>query len=510
MGIPSYYKKLLNELPSLIKRSHPDATIEWLFLDFNCLMYHCLPRAPAYSKENHDSWEASFIECIVQYCLKVVRQVNPKMGVYLAIDGVVPMAKMRQQRLRRFKSVWLKANGNGNTESWDTNAITPGTVFMQRLHAGLEKMMKGRARWVLSSSNEPGEGEHKIMNAWRTGQYQGNVAVYGLDADLIVLSLLGRRHVNGQAWLFREEVENGVLAHDADGEELFEWFSIDTLEAWITQGAPDGFLLDYACAMSVLGNDFLPSSLGLKMRDHGHTELLRILRALPLPLVYPRTMELSLEGLQGLFRLLAAEEPARIERALYKKQKNAHHATETGLGEGNWPMSQKEEEVLVFRRGPDVHLDRNWQKKYHDHFFAGHEKADIVDSYLYGIQWIWAYYTGRTHEICFNWYYPFSLPPLWEWVREVVALPDFPSTVVLHAHDIKPVQQLALVLPLESWHLIPPCPERRFPYIAPQFFPQSFTFESVGKRYFWECEAQIPLPSMAELQARVSNSSLTS
>jgi 5'-3' exonuclease len=66
----------------------------------------------------------------------VVRLVQPRAGIYLAIDGVVPMAKMRQQRLRRFKSVWLKQREQ-RSGSWDTNAITPGTVFMQRLHAGL-------------------------------------------------------------------------------------------------------------------------------------------------------------------------------------------------------------------------------------------------------------------------------------------------------------------------------------------------------------------------------------
>ena len=39
--------------------------------------------------------------------------------------------------------------------------------------------------------------------------------------------------------------------------------------------------------------------------------------------------------------------------------------------------------------------------------------------------------------------------------------------------------------------------------IAPQFFPDIFTFESVGKRFFWECEALIPIPTIVELKSLI-------
>ena len=171
MGIPSYYKKLLNTVPDLIKRGRPDAGIDWLFMDFNCLIYHCLHRAdtPVYPGEaGREEWELQFIAAIVQYCLKVIKEVAPRSGVFIAIDGVVPMAKMRQQRLRRFKSVWLRnadanANAKANANSWDTNAITPGTLFMKKLHTGLSDMIRHKGKnWILSDSNQPGEGEHKL------------------------------------------------------------------------------------------------------------------------------------------------------------------------------------------------------------------------------------------------------------------------------------------------------------------------------------------------------------
>jgi 5'-3' exonuclease len=505
MGIPSYYKKLVTILPSLIGRSHPSIGIDWLFMDFNCLIYHCLHRAdtPVYPGDHQkEEWEAQFIECIVRYCIKMIRQVDPKMGVFLAIDGVVPMAKMRQQRLRRFKSVWLQQQEKKGEVKWDTNAITPGTLFMKKLHAGLEKMIKekGKGTWRLSSSDEPGEGEHKIMSAWRTGQYKGSTAVYGLDADLIVLSLLGQTdqpiwQAMQPIWLFREEIEMGKIAYDSTGEEQMEWFSIDVLRDWLSSESQDkrSFLLDYCFAMSILGNDFLPSSLGLKMRDDGHTELLTVLRdPKRVPLI--NGSEVSIEGLQYLFRTLSGNEETRIQKYIGKKQYFSRGAQETDLGQNNWPLHHIEEEILLDSQKRS--LAPKWKEKYKG-LFSSYLRS--VEQYLYGIQWIWAYYTGKLEDVCFNWYYPFSLPPLWESLR-TAPLPAFPLNVLVRAQDIRPVEQLALVLPLESWSLIQPCKERKFPSLAPQFYPSVYSFESMGKRFFWECESMIPLPSIYELK----------
>jgi 5'-3' exonuclease len=75
-----------------------------------------------------------------------------------------------------------------------------------------------------------------------------------------------------------------------------------------------------------------------------------------------------------------------------------------------------------------------------------------------------------------------------------------PLEVHMRAEEIRPVEQLSLVLPLQSWSLIPNCPEKQFPKLAPQFFPSSFEFETVGKRFFWECIPCICVPTPSELK----------
>jgi len=143
--------------------------------------------------------------------------------MYLAIDGVAPRAKMNQQRSRRFRSskereallaeYVAKEGKMPDTESFDSNCITPGTEFMFRLGIAFRRWIaykmetdefwKTGAEVVLSGPDVPGEGEHKIMDAIReikskpdplTGApyVPGSLrhCMYGLDADLIMLSLV--------------------------------------------------------------------------------------------------------------------------------------------------------------------------------------------------------------------------------------------------------------------------------------------------------------------------------
>jgi 5'-3' exonuclease len=67
---------------------------------------------------------------------------------------------------------------------------------------------------------------------------------------------------------------------------------------------------------------------------------------------------------------------------------------------------------------------------------------------------------------------------------------------------MKPEEQLAIVLPTESWHLIPKehTHVRTFPERCPYFFPVDFEFFSCGKQFFWECEPEIQIPTLNELR----------
>jgi len=247
-----------------------------------------------------------------------------------------------------------------------------------------------------------------------------------------------------------------------------------------------------------LGNDFLPSSLGLKMREDGHDvlmDLLGVLKAKGIPLVDVDD-SIHSAGLAELLQQLALNEEYRIEHFVKRKLSQGRPYDGLPIGDLNWALSQKEEACL-FANG---HLVADWKKVYRDKFL---DKASIVDTckvYMQGLHWIWNYYRGK--EICYNWYYAWDVPPLWS---ELVAYKGSSNVpLIVKGSDILPVEQLCLVLPPASWHLIPSLKHRMLMQKAPYLFPKSFHFESVGKRWFWECEAKIPIPSIYEVKAILS------
>jgi 5'-3' exonuclease len=148
--------------------------------------------------------------------------------VYVSFDGVAPLAKLEQQRQRRYRSVYnydvrhdigrvieigkklndpsvtpedkelfeqalegldkvvINTEGKTNTElaqmlgdadpdnkfpyeenTYDTTGITAGTDFMEKISQDVKSHFSGNSKVVVSGSNEPGEGEYKCFEYLR-------------------------------------------------------------------------------------------------------------------------------------------------------------------------------------------------------------------------------------------------------------------------------------------------------------------------------------------------------
>jgi 5'-3' exonuclease len=167
-------------------------------------------------------------ELINMVCKKIdfyVESLKPQQRVFIAFDGVAPVAKLSQQRDRRYKSWYTtqlqrEFEGKSYKEMWNTSSITPGTNFMKELNETVMKyyMAKNQAKslgssieYIVSSSSEVGEGEHKIFDYMRKNPEYHNspntiTLVYGLDADLIMLTL-NHLYITPNLYLFRETPE---------------------------------------------------------------------------------------------------------------------------------------------------------------------------------------------------------------------------------------------------------------------------------------------------------------
>ena len=117
--------------------------IDYLLIDTNCLIHPVCFKTIDNNGEitNFNILEDKMIKNVLEYMDMIISYSKPKKGVFIAIDGVAPVAKMKQQRSRRFKSVhdrelWDKIRKKHKKpipKFWNNSAISPGTIFMEKI-----------------------------------------------------------------------------------------------------------------------------------------------------------------------------------------------------------------------------------------------------------------------------------------------------------------------------------------------------------------------------------------
>ena len=462
-------------------------------------------------EEGRILWEKTLQKEVCAYLTHIWRSSGSPLKVYIALDGVVPYAKIKQQRFRRFKSATARPR-----DAWDTNAITPGTAFMASLASEL-RQTGSKYGWILSDTDEPGEGEHKVLR-WlldaRNTPSPGPIVIYGLDADLILLGLLAGERL-GDAhpiFLLRESQAFGKLVrHSESAEAELGFFDLAELRRALP-GSSDPWtkqnLYDYIFGMSFCGNDFLPTGLSVRIRDDGHSLLLASLHDLwnsGNTLVTFDSGSLiarpSPEGLLWISKWFLRQEERLVLGTIRRKLTARHGESE----EDNLPLIEQAEKPLIrFADNGHTMLRRDWQETYNrlalGDSHVDHRKQCVKD-YWTGWCWILDYYQGLPVDL--EWVYANGYPPTWSDLVTHFCITREQLTWEGGKEPLKPQEQLALVLPLSSWGLLTKTPYRLLPTRLPHYWPQSFHLETFGKRFGWECEPMIPLFTPARLRYEV-------
>ena len=519
MGIPSFYRHLLRKYKGITASALAGvglASVDLLALDFNCIIYSAMKTMPnAFSP----AYEEDLIREVGVWLDRLCAMI-PSTALYIAVDGAVPCAKIHQQRLRRYKSAWMTLEDNllraqlGLDEKeagWDRNAITPGTQFMEKMNKfliGFCKKLGGKG--IVSGTDEPGEGEHKIMRYLKTVGFN-NIVIYGMDADLILLGMLkaeqtGRR---GQIVLVREkdevkdtsQITLQFFAPSAAAEVLWkESGSKASLHDWI---------FDYVAIMSVLGNDFLPHSLGFSIREDGITELLAALEDCCAATGSRLTSsvqgrKINVPTLQKIFEFLASGEERKVALWLRQKEKwyppalKATDPWERAVEEReSEPMRLRTEMFLFSQSKGGGWVKPEWRNLLEEHHFSGRSK-DAALGFLQGFAWVHAYYLD-CDSVDMSWYYPWSAPPTFKTLASILEAEGLPCLASKGSY-VKPLEQLVMVLPPQSFHLLPPTIAEKLRTEHFEYIPYGFQLEMFGKRFLWESEPIIPfLPrSLAE------------
>lgn len=546
MGIPSYFKRVINDFPEVIKTDLDNQTYN-LFLDFNCCIHGCsneLKKNKEY--ESHTEFEEDLIKSVLEYIDLIFDFVNPKELFYISIDGIPPRSKMVQQRNRRFMKNWrneklliplrkknLMNEINAIQSEWDSSAISPGTKFMNQLSQAINNKLKKESKYkyiksILSDSHEEGEGEYKIYNYMTQNKITKDSIIYGLDADLIMLSLLNETNIH----LLREP-----LFLEVNDKQPFLYLSINKLKESIKLFYDDYFPIDkenlikyYVFLSFLLGNDFIPHISFISIKNNSIEELLNFYKNISNELNENILIienkkkvhyKINYNFLIELFHRLSKIE---TEKLIYIT--NKYYKKKPFIKKFNNQLDYFKNMLEMYpqlNKGNDVIKvgSSNWQRNYYYHKFNTIDTKDIRDislNYLETLQFTLEYYFHQTYHPTF--YYRYNNSPLLIDVYNYLLslkldnsnegknikinipfnelYPDIKITIPL---------QLLMILPPSSFNLLEK--EEHYKLMTDinegvlHYYPIDFKVDIHLKDYLWLCN-----PILPDIDIKLLNSKL--
>lgn len=428
-----------------------------------------------------------FEKKVGEIILRLVEALSPQDCLILAVDGPAPAAKQQQQRGRRERAASSKAQ----TEIFDRNAITPGTEVMMRLDRALTIFIgKYRNRLppkvIYSSHLVPGEGEHKIMDYYRRGEATDGLAakeggvhvLYGLDADLIMLSLLA-------------PIDNIILSR----ETIEEVIDIDQLKRYLKERMKtETAINDFVVMMFLMGNDFLPHAPSLERMSDSIETLIDTYAAGTYQLTVDNEinwtdMKLFLQQVAALEKdflvNLASKEteyPSRFLKAAMSGKTFNHDKFRAVWYQNALGPKGKPEFLAILKEIIDAEISE----------VTPNRIEDMAIDYIRTMAWVYLYYIQGHDAINQEWAYLYYHAPMLADLSEVMNVVSDGSEegIVIAGYEkfeggieFTALHQLVSVLPKNSIDLLPVELQPLFKdnSILRDYFPKNFINELDGK-----------------------------
>jgi 5'-3' exonuclease len=527
MGIPSYFSYIVKNHSNIIRKlSSNPIRVDNLYLDCNSIIYDAVYKMEVTSMTEDVS--NAIISRVIHIINEYINLLKPNNSIFIAFDGVAPVAKLEQQRSRRFKSLYQNSLSrsilkNVGPDPWNTTAITPGTKFMKMLDEKICKAFENPKNFnlnniIISGSNYYGEGEHKIFDYIRNNpedHKNENTIIYGLDADLIMLSI-NHLPISQNIYLFRETPEfiksiNSELepneSYVLDIPELANIITLDMNNG--SEILQKNRIYDYIFMCFFLGNDFMPHFPAINIRTGGVDKMIQAYKA-----TIGNTNDFLTDGIKiywknvrKLVQFLSENELEFLKhehkiRDRKEKIKLPNVKPEEKLNNFiNIPTYERTVEKFI-----NPYKD-NWQHRYYKSLFELEidevRKRQICTNYLEGLEWTMKYYTTGCSD--WRWCYNYNYPPL---LQDLIHYIPFFDTEFISNKKPEPVSelvQLCYVLPRQSLQMLP---EKLYNSLIKKhldLYATDCEFSWAYCKYFWECHPNLPHINVKELENFVDN-----
>lgn len=478
MGIPAYFSYIIKN-HSIIIQSKCHVPVSALFIDSNSIVYDVVYSEPLITDDE------IIIEKVIEKIKHYVSLIRPSQYTYIAFDGIAPVAKMNQQRKRRYKSAFLSQYTTKKTV-FNTVVITPGTPFMNRLADSVEKTFSQLTNFVVSTSKEFGEGEHKLCDYIKRYPLPNeNIVIYGLDADLIMLSIFHLSYV-GNIYVCREARD--VSSSQSSSLREMDYCNIQELTKRITieMNCIDttySRVNDYILMCFLLGNDFLPAFPSLNLRTAGIGRLMETYREHIGK--YPNRQFVCEGMIQWKWLNVFFIELAKNERTFFIQEYSVRDKMEKTtmkiLSQKRASLEEWMDNTPILFREIEHYISpehEGWENRYYQSLQLVDIK-DVCINYLEGLEWVYTYYTKG----CVNtqWKYNYHYPPLFIDLIQMTSTIKKDTKMIKENHTvITEKEQLEFIIPPVYWK---ECGMREIDFVeSPLKFKWAF------KRYFWEAE----------------------
>ncbi|ORM39350.1 5'-3' exoribonuclease 4 [Babesia sp. Xinjiang] len=547
-GVPrlfSWLQEHFGNFKTGLEKAIDKRPVDHFYIDMNAIIHVATHgnMSPIVQMENEQRLRR--ITSAIEMLFNVVK---PKKMLYMGVDGVCPTAKINQQRGRRFrisKNVDQLAeicsqvsSENGDTYvaqrlpfdeydnvTFNPNHISPGTDFMQILDNEVANWLAlktvegffGKCSVVYNGVTVPGEGEHKIFQCIRKMNKASRHArkemhlVYGLDADLMMLSMalkmpnikVLREERNYAPHVVCKKKGEPYFATDTGIVHLHKWDFIDlkktnfevvslrTLRkrmyehclkhlmmkfrtasfAFLNRPeAPYRLTDDFVLLSFLAGNDFLPRLPTVDFANQSFLEMITTYYVLMQKWKGFLTdgLKIHIPRLQTLFKALS-----KYEMKWFKERAQVEDVSEYS--------------------SPKLYADY-----YHTQKCQVYGKANIrrmcID-YLKGLFWILSYY----HHDCpsWDWSYRYHYAPLVSDLAEVSTV----DVTFNKGGPITPLEHLLAVSPPNGNELLPPSYRQLSTSDGElhQYFPTEFEINEDGKTNEWEHVVKLPFVNTHKL-----------